>query len=378
MISKNIVIIENTFYTVLSLRMEIIKHLQNHGYTLHILSSGLKEDSIKLENLNCYVYDLGVLVNNPFSAFRFLYKMAYFLRKIKPVIAFSFTIRPNIFGSIICRLLSIPIVANVTGIGPLFESNSILYFLVKGLYKLAFLKTKTVFFQNNDDFKLFLEHNYVLNSQAIVLPGSGVDTDYYIPRNSVNKSTAFTFLMISRLIYDKGVLEYVKASEIVKKEFPDIECQLLGPFWTQNVKKNTITKDEISFWESKKLIKYLGHTYDVRPFIADADCIVLPSYREGCANVLMQGGSMAKPLIASNVTGCNNLIVNEETGYLCAPKNERDLALKMKKMIALKEEERIKMGERGREFMKINYQKKIVLDAYLKEVEEINIINRYT
>lgn len=366
--NKSIVIIENTFFTVISLRMEIINHLKKNGYSVYILSSGDLKDKVYLENHSLFVYDLGKLVTNPISLVRYCFLMVKNLKQINPFIIFTFTIRPNIFGSLIGRLLKIPVVSNVTGVGPLFENPSLVYKFSRFLYRFAFKKNQMVFFQNPMDFKAFLTYFFVNEQQAKLLPGSGVDTDYYYPEPKKTKTAFFSFLMISRLIKDKGVIEYVEAAREVKKKYPNAIFQILGPFWSQNLKQNTITKEQINGWEQEGVINYLGQTYDVRPFIAASDCIVLPSYREGNANVLMQGGSMEKPLIASDVIGCNNLIVENETGFLAEVKSSVSLANAMIKMIELPEERRNEMGKNARNFMKTNYPKSAVLKAYDDEI----------
>ena len=363
---KKIIILENTFYTVLSLRMEILRHFKSLGYEVYILSKAEGKDAEVLESEGYHCIPVGTVVMNPIKAGFFFFKLLREIRRIQPTMIFSFTIRPNIFGSIAARCLRLPIVSNVTGTGPLTTDNSVVYRLIRLVYKFAFLKNQRVFFQNEDDYNFFIQNNYVRPSHGILLPGSGVDTNHYAPRPKTKSE--FVFLMISRLIKDKGIIEYIQAAEQVKKQFPEVKFQVLGPYWKQSTAKNTITKDEVTQWVSQGTIDYLGHTLDVRPFIAEADCIVLPSYREGCANVLMQGASMAKPLIATDVTGCRNLINDNESGYLCEVKNPESLADKMIQLYLLPIEKRIEMGKNGREKMINEYQKKIVLDAYEKEM----------
>ena len=365
---KRIVIIENTFYTVLSLRMETIQYLQSKSLEVYVLSTGDAQDKQELESYQVKVFDIGKLVSNPFSLLGFLYRIYKFLKEIKPKIVYTFTIRPNIFGSLVAGWMQIPTVSNITGIGPLFENQSFVYRIARGFYHFAMKKNQRIFFQNAMDMNLFLNHNYCLPQQAKLLPGSGVDVEKFAPVAVEKKSNDFVFLMISRLIKDKGVLEYVEAARKVKQKFPQAQFQLLGPFWTQNLKSNTITEEDVKSWVDEQIIDYLGYTYDVRPFIAASDCIVLPSYREGNANVLMQGASMEKPLLASDVVGCNNLVVDGETGFLFEVKNVDDLADKMEKMLQLSLADRQTMGQKGRAFMKQHYNKKVVLEAYEAEL----------
>lgn len=367
--NSKVILLENTFYTVLSLRMEVMRYLQEKGYEIYVLSTGPLEDQEKLKESGYVVVDVGSVVMNPLKALGFFYNLMMSIRDIHPRAIISFTIRPNIFGSIAARILGIPIISNVTGTGPLTTDSGILYSVIRQLYRFAFRKNKTVFFQNQDDRDYFIAKKFVNTSQAKLLPGSGVDTSYYLPQ--AKESKVFSFLMISRLIRDKGVVEYIQAARMVKSQFPEIRCQLLGPFWTQSVGKNTIAKEEVDQWVEEGVIDYLGYTLDVRPYIANADVIVLPSYREGCANVLMQGASMARPLIATNVTGCRNLVEDRITGDLCQVRNAQDLADKMIAMYRRTSVEREIMGQKGREKMIREYQKSIVLEAYLNEIENI-------
>ena len=368
---KRIVIIENTFYTVLSLRMEIIQYLQSKSLEVYVLSSGDVNDKQELESYQVKVYDIGKLVSNPFSLIGFLYRIYKFLNEINPIIVYTFTIRPNIFGSLVAGWMKIPTVSNITGIGPLFENQSFIYRVARGFYQFAMKKNQRIFFQNQMDMNLFLSHNYCLPQQAILLPGSGVDIKKFAPRKEENKSDKFVFLMISRLIKDKGVMEYIEAARIIKLKYPEVQFHLLGPFWTQNLKSNTISESDVAKWVNEGVINYLGYTYDVRPYIDASDCIVLPSYREGNANVLMQGASMEKPLLTSNVVGCNNLVIEGETGFLFEVKNVDDIVTKMEKMIQLSTTEREEMGKKGRIFMQKNYNKSIVLKAYETEYKKV-------
>jgi glycosyltransferase involved in cell wall biosynthesis len=238
----------------------------------------------------------------------------------------------------------------VTGTGPLTVDDSLLYKAIRGVYKFAFQKNKIVFFQNAEDMEYFLQNAFVTAEQARLLPGSGVDTDHYTPREK--QSRGFSFLMISRLIRDKGVMEYIAAAKILKAKHPEIEFKLLGPFWTQSVGKNTIKKREMEEWVSSGIIHYLGYSLDIRPVIQEANCIVLP-------------------LIAADVTGCHNLVEHEQTGLICRVKNAEDLAEKMERMYRLSESEQKEMGRKGREKMIREYQKRIVLDAYKMELDAI-------
>jgi glycosyltransferase involved in cell wall biosynthesis len=251
------------------------------------------------------------------------------------------------------------------------ESQSLAYKVARVLYTFVLKKTALVFFQNKDDLNIFLHRKFVKPEQAAIIPGSGVDYEYYAPQAQKRTDDKFVFLFISRLIKDKGILEYVEAAREMKKSHPNVVCQVLGPYYSQNLKENIITEKQIVQWVEPGYVNYLGAAEDIRPFVAEADCIVLPSYREGMSNVLLEAGSMQKPCITSDTTGCNDIVVDGVSGYLCKVKDAEDLAKQMNKMLQLSKEQREQMGVDARQIMKTKFAKQIVIDAYIKAIESV-------
>lgn len=349
--------------------MDLLNFLQIQGYEIIVLSTDDDGSIGKFKEYGIKTYNLGKLVLNPIHLLRYMYRLYSLFTSIQPRAVLTFTIRPNIFASLVSRCKNIPVVSNVTGVGQLIEKNGLLQKIMRFLYSFSMRNNKMIFFQNEFDMNYFLDKKYVYKSNSRLLPGSGVDTKYFSPRPKTEAK--LSFLMISRLIVDKGVFDYIEAARIVKKSYPDVEFGLLGPFWTQSFGSNTITKEEVENWVSDGIIKYYGYTEDVRSFIAESDCVVLPSYREGCANVLMQGASMGKPLIATDVIGCNMLVDDGNTGYLCDVRSPQSLAIQMIRMISLSQENREEMGSKGRLKMKSQFEKKIVLENYLEEIQSI-------
>src|SRR5690606_34334867 len=180
------------------------------------------------------------------------------------------------------------------------------------------------------------------------IPGSGVDYIQFSPIKIDHKNKPFYFLFIGRLIKDKGIFEFVEAARIIHKKYPSILFGVLGPFWHQNLKSNTITRLELQKWIEEGIIDYLGEKKDVRKFVAKADCIVLPSYREGTSNILLEAASMEKPAITCDTTGCKEVVDDGVTGFLCKVKDSQDLADKMEKMYLLSPLEREEMGKKAR------------------------------
>ena len=366
-----IAIIANNISAVNTIRRKLIQSLIAKGYEVTILTSGTPQQMQDAKEKGFTVLDIGSSVQNPLDILRYLVNMYRALRRSKPRVCLTFTIRPAIWGNIVTRVLKIPTVTNITGIGPLLLRNDFAYRGARILYKFALRKTAKTFFQNYDDMNIFISKGFVHPAVVERIPGSGVDYDHYCPRERKMTTNKFNFLFISRLVKDKGIVEYVNAAKILKDELPNAVFNVLGPLWKQNLKNNTVTESEIKQWGEEGIINYLGEAKDVREFIAESDSVVLPSYREGLSNVLLESSSMEKPCITCDTVGCRDVVEDGATGYLCRVQDTTDLADKMKKMYRLPAESRIEMGKNARLKMISEFDKKIVIDAYLKSIEQI-------
>ncbi len=366
-----VALIENHELGVYSIRHDLVMELSK-DYEITVLTE--VDDSFKngdLEGIVRFV-DVGKSVLNPVSAAKYNSKLHAALKDLKPAICLTFTIRPAIYGNIVTRRLNIPTISTITGTGPLFESNSVSYRVARWLYQRVLKKTRFVFFPNYDDLNAFVERKYITKQQAKRVPGSGVNYEKYKPQPFTRgEDGKFVFLYISRLVKDKGVLELIEAASIVKKEFPNAEIHIIGPLWGANTKSLTVTEDELNSWIQKGLIVWHDKQKDVRPYIANADCVVMPSYREGMSNVLLEAASMARPLITTNVTGCRDIVEDGVNGLLCKVKDGKDLASKMIQMMKLNAEERNTMGIKGREKMIREFDKKIVVRNYVDAINEV-------
>ena len=367
---KKIAVIENGLISTYTMREALMMRLLQEGCDVYILTH-TNRFVPQVEKMGLKVINIGSGNLNPLKVSRYIYNLRRALKKIKPDVCLTFSIRPAIWGNLITRELKIPTITNITGVGPLFISKNIVYRTARTLYRNALSKTKKVFFQNYDDMNLFIERKFVKSSIAERIPGSGIDYKKFSPIILKEKdSNIFIFLFVGRLIKDKGIFEYINAAKIIRKKFPNAIFNVMGPFWTQNLKKNTITHTQLQNWIDEGVIDYLGEKKDVRKFIAEADCIVLPSYREGTSNTLLEAASMEKPAITTNTTGCKEIVSDNETGFLCHVKDELDLADKMEKMILLPAEERKEMGTRARQKIIKEYDKQIVIQAYLRAIKE--------
>jgi glycosyltransferase involved in cell wall biosynthesis len=367
---KKVAIIENHELGIYSIRHDLVKAIAEQ-YEVTVLTE--VDDSFKNGDLEQWVrfIDVGKSVMNPITAIRYQQRLKKALKEIDPDVVLTFTIRPAIYGNMVTRRLKLPTISTITGTGPLFESNSLSYRIARTLYNFVLKKTRFVFFPNYDDLEAFIKVGYIKREQAKRVPGSGINYEKFSPQPFTRNNGKFVFLYISRLLKDKGVMEYVEAASLLKKQFPSAEFHIVGPLWGGNKKSLTVTAKELNEWIEKKWIVYHDKQKDVRPFIADADCVVMPSYREGMNNVLLEAASMARPLITTNVTGCRDIVDDGINGLLCRVRDGKDLAEKMKQMINLPLSQREVMGQKGREKMIREFDKKLVIKIYLQAIAEV-------
>ena len=368
---KKLVVIENHELGIYSIRHDLVMALAEK-YDVSVLTE--MDDSFKngdLENIVRFI-DVGKSVMNPVTALIYNSRVRKALKEIKPDVCLTFTIRPAIYGNMVTSGLKIPTISTITGTGPLFDSKSLSYTIARQLYKWVLKKTRFVFFPNYDDLEAFIAAKYIKREQAKRVPGSGVNYEKFAPMPFTRGNDGkFIFLYISRLIKDKGIIEYVEAASMIKNKFPEAEFHVIGPLWTGNKKSLTVTEKELGEWIEKKWIVYHDKQKDIRPYVANADCVVMPSYREGMSNVLLESASMARPLIATNVTGCRDIVEDGVNGLLCKVRDGKDLAEKMQQMMNIPVAKRESMGKKGREKMIREFDKKLVIQIYLQAIDEI-------
>jgi len=366
-----ILISVNTAWNLVNFRAGLINSLISSGFEV-IAVAPQDKHVVELELLGCRYVNIEI-DNHGTSLIRDLLLLRHYwlLLKIeKPDLCLFYTVKPNVFGSLASAICCIPYINNVSGLGAVFIQGGLLKRLVSVLYKFAFKKSSRVFFQNSDDLGLFLKSKLVKVEQTDILPGSGVNLHRFTTSNIAARkllTTPFRFLLIARMLRDKGVLEFVNAAQLLKESGVEAEFCLLGSFDLQN--PAAISSEKIKDWTIQGYVKYLGVSNDVREQIALADCIVLPSYREGTPRSLLEAGAMGKPIITTRVVGCQDVVEHGVNGFLCEVKNAQDLALKMKEMLLLSEDQRKLMGQSGRLKIEKKFDEQIVIQKYLKEIE---------
>ncbi len=286
--------------------------------------------------------------------------------RLRPDVFLGYTIKPNVYGSLAAHLFGIPVINNVSGLGTAFIRETWLTRVVKLLYRVALRSSRTVFFQNQDDRDLFLRLGLVRREAAALLPGSGINLDKFRPAAQAAPASQ-TFLLIGRLIWDKGVREYVEAARLVKRRFPEARFQVLGFLDVEN--RSAISRSQMNAWVEEGLVEYLGTADDVRPAIAAASCVVLPSYREGTPRTLLEAAAMGKPIIATDVPGCRNVVDDGVNGFLCAVRDHEDLAGKLAAFLSLDEAQKMQMGLASRVKVEAEFDERIVMSRYLGAIE---------
>jgi glycosyltransferase involved in cell wall biosynthesis len=366
---KNVVISINTTWNVYNFRVGLIKALIARGYSVVVLAPN-DEYAPLLEAQGCRCIHLPMDRNgvNPLKDLILFYRYYQILRTLRPTAFLSYTIKPNIYGSLASHLLGVPVLNNIAGLGATFIRQTFVTKIVRLLYKAALSRSHRVFFQNSDDLRLFCELGLVDHQVANLVPGSGVNLDSYAAEaTDINCQRPYRFLVVARVLRDKGIEEYIEAARLLRSIGIDAEFRLLGAIDTEN--PNSISAEKVADWEEAGLLSYLGKTDDVRPYLAAADCVVLPSYREGVPRSLLEAAAMARPLIATDVPGCRDVIDDKVNGLLCEVKNPASLAEKMKEMICLSPARRTEMGLAGRKKVEAEFNEEVVIRKYLNAVE---------
>jgi glycosyltransferase involved in cell wall biosynthesis len=259
------------------------------------------------------------------------------------------------------------VVATISGLGSAFLRGGFLGGLVLRLYRLGLGRAKAVVFQNPTDRALFIDRGLARPEQARLVAGSGIDLARFAPAPPPRPDGAFRFLLIARLLGDKGVVEFVDAARTVKRRHPHARFQLLGGPGGDN--PSAVPESELARWAAESMVELLGVSDDVRTQIAEADCIVLPSYREGLPRSLLEGAAMARPLIGSDVPGCRDVIGDGVNGLLCEARSASSLAAAMERMLAMTPSERMEMGAAGRRKVEREFDQARVAAFYLEEIE---------
>jgi len=378
---RKILIALNTAWNLYNFRAGLIRSLVEAGYDV-VAVAPPDEYAHRLLELGCRFvpFPMDNMGTNPARDLLLALRFFCLFMRERPDVYLGYTVKPNVYGSLMAHTLGIPVVNNIAGLGTAFIKQTWLTELVRRLYRLALSRSVKVFFQNESDRRLFVEGGLVRRETIDLVPGSGIDLLQFAPvtgRFWIGSSLAppsndggkFRFLLIARMVWDKGIGEYVEAARRLREHFPYAEFFLLGFLDVQN--PTAISRAQMDLWVAEGVVNYLGETDDVRPHLAAADCIVLPSYREGTPRTLLEAAAMARPIVTTDAVGCREVLDDGRNGFLCKPRDAGDLAAKMELMLLLTDEQRREMGLRGREKMEREFDEQIVIRKYLDTIAEI-------
>jgi glycosyltransferase involved in cell wall biosynthesis len=364
-----ILITANTCFNLINFRSGLMAALQSAGhelvalapfdaYTPQLIDRGIEVIDLRLNQRGTAPHrEAATLI----SAFRHL-------RRIRPDLVLSYTIKNNLYIGMSARVLNIPIVPNITGLGELFNERSIVAGIAKLTYKLAFTTAPTVFFQNEVDHDLLVSKGLVPRDRTEILPGSGVDLEKFpvLPMQPLEEGPVF--VLVARLLWEKGIGEYVKAARRIRSVHPGAVCRIVGSL--EATSRTAIPRDEVNAWTAEGVVEYRGAVSDIRPELAAAHCVVLPSYyREGTPRSLLEAAASGRPIITTTMPGCRDVVHDGQSGYLISPKDTDALAEAMLRIAEKGSGDLATMGIAGRRHMEDRYDEQLVIRAYERVIE---------
>jgi len=359
---KKILILTNNSGGLYRFRKELISEMISMGY--EVIASTPFDDNINdLQQLGVKLINININRRgmNPIKDFKLILNYFMLIKKVKPDLIVTYTIKPNLYGCSVARLLGVTYALNITGLGTAFQQENFIKKMVVKWYKTVCKKVKNVFFENEGNKNVFLDNYIVDESKCCVLNGAGVNLNDFYFTEYPHIDDKIHFLFIGRIMKEKGVDELFWAMEKLYVENKKVILDIIG-----NYEDSYQTRiDELTI---KGIVRYHGYQNDVRPFIQASHCFVLPSYHEGMANTLLENAAMGRPLITSNIHGCKEAIIENQNGFLVNVKSKEDLYDKLNSFINLKEEKRIKMGIISRKHMENYFDKKMIVAKTMEKL----------
>jgi glycosyltransferase involved in cell wall biosynthesis len=372
--APRIVIAVNDGWNAVNFRGGLIRALDHAGFNVIVFApDGPFASEIRAMGAEFCPVPMAARGASPIADLGIVLNYVRRLRAISPAAVLGFTAKPNIYGSIAARICAIPSINNISGLGTIFIRQGVLARILVFLYRIALRRSAVVFFQNRDDQALFEQKHLVSANQARLLPGSGVDLTHFVQVAKLDcNDRPFTFLLGARLLWEKGVGEFVEAARTLRAQGRSARFQILGALVPEG--PAAVGEAELRAWEAEGVVEYLGSVKDVRPALAQADCIVLPSYREGLPRTLLEAAAMGIPTITTDVPGCRDAIDEGVTGLLCHVRSSESLAEAMDAMLARDPSDRLRMGTAGRKKMELQFREEIVFRAYIDALADLGIV----
>ena len=365
---KKVILNANVAFVLYNFRYGLMKALDRNGYeVICVAQSDKSKPKIEENGWKFVAVSLDRRGKNIINDLKLFLEYLKIFRKEKPDYILNFTIKPNIYGAMAAKILGIPTINNVTGLGDMFDGGKCNSKIVSLLYKIAFRFPKRIFFQNNDDMNIFLNNGLVKKEKCVRVPGSGVDTTKFVPVEKKNIDDKIRFLFLGRISNKKGVRIINEVSKLLTPKYPNIEFQLLGKIYTDE--DEHISLEEIKEWEKQSNIRYLGTSSDVRNEISQADCIIFPSfYREGVPRSLIESAAMGKSILTTDNVGCRDIVEDGYNGYLAEPKSVESMLEIVDKFLNLSKDQQKRLGENGRKKAVEQFDERIVIESYLNEI----------
>lgn len=365
MSKKKVLFLVNHEVVIYNFRLEIVERLLNDGHEVHI-SSAYGERIDDLVALGAKFHEIVISRHgmNPVSELNLLRDYQKLLKEVKPDIIFGFTIKPNLYGAMAARKAGIPFVANITGLGTAVENDGWKQKVFLNLYRYAFKDIQCVFFQNTENRQLFIDNKIALGKHKM-LPGSGVNLDRFPVREyPSDENGVVKFAFISRIMKEKGIDYYLAAAKAIRKKYPNTEFHICGFCEAEY-------QGKLDEFNENGTVIYHGMIRDVAAFLEDIHCVIHPTYYpEGLSNVLLESCASGRPIITTDRSGCREVVDDGTNGYMIPCQNGGKLIEAVEKFMLLSNDERKQMGLAGRAKVEKEFNRQIVVNKYMDEVEE--------
>lgn len=364
-----ILVLTNNFSGLYNFRKEVVKALVDKGYDV-VISAPAKDDSIKVtwfENIGCRLIEtpFNRQGTNPLADIKLVIRYRKLIKQVKPAVVLTYTIKPNLYGGMACALTGVPQIANVTGLGAAVEYPGLMQKLTIFLYKIGMRKTRLTFFQNTDNMSFCQEHGMV-KGRVQLIPGSGVNLEHHVKIPYPAETEPIRFLFMGRIRREKGIEEFLAVAEAITKKYNNVEFHVVGGCEGDY-------EGRLLDLQKKGIVTYHGRQSDVRPYFAKTACTLHPSfYPEGMSNVLLESCATGRPIMTTMRAGCREIVEDGRNGFLVKQQDAGDLIAKVEQFLALPYAKRKAMGDAAREKAEREFNRQIVIEAYLNEINKID------
>lgn len=361
---KKILILANSASGLYDFRNELILTLLKE-YEVHV-SLPDEEKVPQLSEEGCKVHHTPIDRRgmNPVRDLGLLGAYWKLMKEVKPDVVLTYTIKPNIYGNLCCRMRHIPYIVNITGLGSAFENGGMVQRIVVFLYKMALKKASCIFFQNEKNQEIFKQYG-ILGKKARLVPGSGVNLDRHHFEEYSSKEEKMIFLYVGRVMKEKGIEELLYAAKAICKEYPQAVFRLVGNYEDDY-------KDIMEQYEQDGILELIGYQKEIHPYYKEAAAVLMPSYHEGMSNVILEASATGRPVLASKIPGCQEGFEDGVTGFGFPARDKEAFLEALRRFMKLSGEERAQMGRNARAKMEREFDRKQVVDAYMEEIHAVS------